>query len=68
MFGFRLKAKSEHAATQVLSWYGEGRADVRFLDAIRPRLLANRLANAKALHVKKTRIHGIPENYRTFAP
>ena len=24
MFGFRLKAKSEHEAAQVLSWYGVG--------------------------------------------
>ena len=24
MFGFRLKAKSEHEATQVFGWYGEG--------------------------------------------
>ena len=29
MFGFRLKAKPEHEAAQVLSWRGEGRAVVR---------------------------------------
>ncbi len=28
MFGFRLKAKPEHEAAQVLSWYGEGTKQV----------------------------------------
>ena len=28
MFGFRLKAKSEHEATQVFGWYGVGAAQV----------------------------------------
>ena len=29
MFGFRLKAKSEHEATLVRRWYGEGTTQVR---------------------------------------
>ena len=28
MFGFRLKAKSEHEAAQVRRWYGEGVSDI----------------------------------------
>ena len=29
MFGFRLKAKSEHEATLVFGWYGEGGKETR---------------------------------------
>ena len=35
MFGFRLKAKSEHEAAQVLSWYDDGTAQIRRIRHLR---------------------------------